>query len=139
METATLEATGYDWTCPGCGKANYESKRKFEVACPKCKRAWPVTEVKHKGDPDGELVMIKGEKNGAVLTASAYSFDCPECDTENFVEKPVNHVKCKFCKYEGAVGGVTHGREERKGTQKPAIRVIEKPVYGTESQQMAMF
>jgi hypothetical protein len=133
--TATLTATGYDWTCPGCGKNNYEGMNKFEVACPKCKKVSSVSEVRHKGDPDGQLGMIVSEQKGVVLTASAYSFICPECEGENFVEKPVEHVKCHFCKYDTVVEKVTHCREERK----PATKIISKQVLKTERRQMAMF
>lgn len=136
---AKLAATGYDWTCPGCEKNNYEGKKKFEVTCPRCKKVWPVTEVKHKGEPDGELVMTAGGQNGVVLTVSAYSFECPECAAENFVEKPIDRVKCKFCKFEAAVSEVTHCREERKDTRKQETRVIEKPAFKAECQQMALF
>jgi uncharacterized Zn ribbon protein len=138
MEPVILTATGYDWTCPGCGKNNYEGKNKFEVNCPKCKKEWTVVEVKHKGDPDGQLGMVASGQGGVILTACAYSFDCPECKEENFVEKPVGQVKCQSCKYETLVKEVSHCREERK-ERKPATRIIEKPAYQPDCRQIAMF
>jgi hypothetical protein len=139
MENVTLTATGYDWTCPGCGKNNYEGKKKFEVVCARCKKGSSVTEVKHKGNPAGELVMITGGENKVVLTASAYSFECPECQGENFVEKPVERVHCKICKYSAEVVDVAHCGEERKEKKSPALKVIGQLAIAPECRQMALF
>ena len=138
METTRLKATGYDWTCPGCGKNNYEGRKKPEVTCPKCQKMWTVIEVRHKGVADEQIGLIVQEQSGAVLVACSYYFVCPECEKIDFVAEPVKQVKCRHCRSQAEILGISHSREDWKDREGTA-RMITAPTVKPRCRQLAMF
>lgn len=42
-----LIASGYEWTCPRCQRLHREIEITQQVACPHCRRAYPVAEADH--------------------------------------------------------------------------------------------
>ena len=47
MKTVELIASGYEWTCPECGKLRNEIEITAEVYCPECDARFEVLEFHH--------------------------------------------------------------------------------------------
>lgn len=45
VETVEMVASGYEWTCPNCGKLNHTSMATEKVECEDCNYVYPAREA----------------------------------------------------------------------------------------------
>jgi primosomal protein N' len=45
VETVEMVASGYEWTCPNCGKLNHASMATDQVECHWCNYVFPAREA----------------------------------------------------------------------------------------------
>lgn len=87
-EPVTLTASGYSWTCPTCGKSNYERQVGAKLECAHCGESILVERVIHKVGNSPGMITIE---------AAGYSFQCPECRETVYVGVVTKEVKCRAC------------------------------------------